>query len=209
MTRISFIWMSAFSSEVPAGAPRPRRLQLTRIALVAALGLAGALPVYPADEDQAPAHPADYTLGPGDRIRVTVFGHEDMSGEFTISETGTVSMPLAGTLAFGGLALADAERIVVEALKPDYLLNPQVGIEVLEYRPFYIIGEVNNPGSYPYVNGMTVNEAVALAGGFTYRARKNRVTVIRASDATRAERSIPSTGSVLPGDIVKVLERFF
>lgn len=207
MTRISSFWMSALNSEVPAGASRPRRLQLPRIALAAALGLACALPAHPADED--PAEAPLYALGPGDRIRVTVFGHEDMSGEFTISEAGTVSLPLAGTVAFGGLALADAERVVAEALKPDYLLNPQVGIEVLEYRPFYIIGEVNRPGSYPYVNGMTVNEAVALAGGFTHRARKNRFTVIRASDATRAERSIPATGSVLPGDIVKVLERFF
>ena len=153
--------------------------------------------------------PAITRLARGDRVRITVFGHEDLSGEFTISETGAVSLPLAGTLAFGGVALAEAEQIVVEALRPDYLLDPQVSIEILEYRPFYIIGEVNDPGSYPYVHGMTVNEAVALGGGFTYRARKNRVVVIRAADATRTETSIPVTDAVLPGDIVRVLERIF
>lgn len=155
----------------------------------------------------APA--ADYRLGAGDRIRVTVFGHEDLSGEFTISETGTVSLPLAGTLAIGSFDVDQAERTVVQALKPDYLLDPGVSIEVVEYRPFYIIGEVNEPGAYAYIAGMTVNEAVALAGGFTYRARKSQVTVIRASNRGRAERSIPATDPVLPGDVVKVLERLF
>lgn len=160
--------------------------------------------------DASGAEPAvDYRLGSGDRIRLTVFGHDDLSGEFTISETGTVSLPLVGTLNFQGVALDDAERTVVEALQPDYLRNPRVSIEVVEYRPFYIIGEVNEPGAYSYVNGMTVNEAVALAGGFTYRARKSNVVVIRATDAGRDERSMPVTGTVQPGDVVKVLERMF
>ena len=187
--------------------PARRRPALVRLLLtLSVLALASAAaetPVTPA------VTASDYRLGPGDRIRVTVFGHEDLSGEFTISETGTVALPLAGTLAFGGVALDDAARKVVEALAPDYLLNPRVGIEVVEYRPFYIIGEVNDPGAYPYVSGMTVNEAVALAGGFTYRARTSSVVVIRATDAARGERSIPATDAVLPGDVVKVLERMF
>ena len=203
--------MYASASEIPpvaVSASGPARIRRGRAAF-AAVCFACILSVHPEAGAQAPAQPDDYTLGPGDRIRVTVFGHEDLSGEFTISETGTVSLPLAGTLVFGDAALADAERIVVEALKPDYLLNPRVSIEVMDYRPFYIIGEVNDPGAYPYVNGMTVNEAVALGGGFTYRARKNRVAVIRASDDTRAEISIPVTEAVLPGDVVRVLERIF
>lgn len=151
----------------------------------------------------------DYRLGAGDHIRVTVFGHEDLSGEFTISETGTVALPLAGTLAFGGLRVDEAERAAVAALKPDYLRNPRVSIEVVKYRPFYIIGEVNEPGAYTYIAGMTVNEAVALAGGFTYRARETHVNVIRATDPKRTEQSIPATDPVLPGDVVKVLERLF
>ena len=155
------------------------------------------------------AEQMEYRFGTGDEIRITVFGHEDLSGEFTISETGTVSLPLAGSLNLGGLSIRQAEQEVVGALKPDYLLNPRVGIEVLNYRPFYILGEVREPGSYPYVNGMTVTEAVALGGGFTYRAKKEKFVIIRASDATRRERPASITDVVLPGDVIKVLERFF
>ena len=157
----------------------------------------------------SPARGVEYTFGTGDQLRITVFGHEDLSGEFTVSETGEVSLPLAGSLALGGLTVRRAEAAIVDALKPDYLLNPRVSIEVLNYRPFYILGEVNEPGSYPYVNGMTVTEAVALGGGFTHRARKERMVVIRASDPSRAERQLSVTDAVLPGDVVKVQERFF
>ncbi len=151
----------------------------------------------------------EYQLGAGDRLKVTVFGHEDLSGEFTISETGTASLPLVGVLGLGGLTVRESEQAILDALKPDYLLNPRVGVEVLNYRPFYILGEVNNPGSYPYVNGMTVNEAVAIGGGFTYRAKKTEMVVIRASDAEKSEQPVSVTSTVLPGDVVKVLERFF
>lgn len=197
--------------ETPEFSSRTRRGSI-RAACLAALGvvfwLMGAETVgsQEALEGLLPSH---YALGAGDRIRITVFGHEDLSGEFTIGESGAVSVPLAGALQLDGIALVDAERLVMEALKPDYLLNPRVSIEVLDYRPFYIIGEVNNPGAYPYVYGMTVTEAVALGGGFTYRARKNRVAVIRASDPARAEISIEVTDAVLPGDVVRVLERVF
>ena len=179
---------------------RPDRAPAT--CLIALLGfLAGAAPDA--------AGQAQYTFGTGDQIRLTVFGHEDLSGKFTISETGEISLPLAGSLHLGGLTIRQAEQKVVDALKPDYLVNPRVGIEVLNYRPFYIIGEVNAPGSYPYVNGMSVTEAVALGGGFTHRAKKERMVIIRASDPARTEQPIPVTGAVLPGDVVKVLERFF
>ena len=155
------------------------------------------------------AEQTEYRFGTGDEIKITVFGHEDISGEFTISETGTISLPLAGGLELGGLTIRQAEQKVVNALKPDYLLNPKVGIEVLNYRPFYILGEVKEPGSYPYVNGITVMEAVALGGGFTYRARKERFVIIRGSDPAKAERPASINGIVLPGDVVKVLERLF
>ena len=157
----------------------------------------------------SPARAAEYAFGTGDQLRITVFGHEDLSGEFTISETGDVSLPLVGSLSLGGLGIRQAEAAIVDALKPDYLVNPRVSIEVLNYRPFYILGEVKEPGSYPYVNGMTVTEAVALGGGFTYRAKKERMIIVRASDPTRTERPVSVTDAVLPGDVVKVLERFF
>ena len=157
----------------------------------------------------SPAGEAEYAFGTGDKLRITVFGHEDLSGEFTISETGEVSLPLVGSLSLGGLGIRQAEAAIVDALKPDYLLSPRVSIEVLNYRPFYILGEVKEPGSYPYVNGMTVTEAVALGGGFTYRAKKKSMVIVRASDPTRTERPVSVTDVVLPGDVVKVLERFF
>ncbi len=151
----------------------------------------------------------EYRLGVGDRLKVTVFGHEDLSGEFAVSETGIASLPLVGGLTLGGLTVRQAERAILDALKPDYLLNPRVGVEILNYRPFYILGEVNDPGSYPYVNGMTVNEAVAIGGGFTHRAKKTQMVVIRASDADKSEQPVAVTDPVLPGDVIKVLERFF
>ena len=156
-----------------------------------------------------PAKGGEYALGTGDRVQITVFGHEDLSSEVTISETGTVSLPLAGSLSLTGLTVHQAEQAVVDVLKPDYLLNPKVSVEVLNYRPFYILGEVQEPGAYPYVTGMTVTEAVALGGGFTYRARKERMVIIRATDPARTEQSISDSDAVLPGDVVKVLERFF
>ena len=173
------------------------------LCMIAALAPSGAAETAVAEDA------VDYVLGHGDRIRITVFGHDDLTGEFQLSETGTVSLPLAGVLDLDGVTPGEAQRIVVDALKPDYLVDPRVSIQVLEYRPFYIIGEVNNPGAYPYVNGMTVIEAVALGGGFSYRARRNRVLVIRATDETRAEREISANDKVLPGDVVRVQERLF
>ena len=153
--------------------------------------------------------PLGYTLGTGDHVRVTVFGEPDLSGDFEIDATGKISMPLVGDIKVGGLRLRDAEATIAQALSQGYLANPRVNVEVLNYRPFYIIGEVKTPGSYPYVNGMSVLTAVALAGGYTYRARENRVVITHANDPQRRE--VPATPDtpVLPGDIIRVPERFF
>ncbi len=186
----------------------PANRRCFSIAAVICIAMAYSFEAIATDQTPSEAPASEYVLGHGDRIRVTVFGHEDLSGEFLVSENGTIAMPLVGVLDFSGATVSEAQEMVVEALKPDYLLNPRVSVEVLEYRPFYIIGEVNNPGPYPYVSGMTVREAVALGGGFTYRARTNRVMIIRATDDTRAERPIPVTDEVLPGDVVRVTERF-
>ena len=149
-----------------------------------------------------------YRLGSGDELRVTVFNQEDLSGTFVISGDGTISMPLIGQVQAGGKALAELEEAIEDELKPDYLRNPSVSIEVLNYRPFYILGEVNQPGSYPYVAGMRVANAVALAGGYTERASKSRVRIERDGFPDSQIRADNRT-SVLPGDIVRVPERFF
>jgi protein involved in polysaccharide export with SLBB domain len=152
---------------------------------------------------------AGYKLGPGDQVRVTVFRHEDLSGEFEIDGEGFFALPLVGEIMTAGLTARQLENEVEIRLKSGgYLVNPQVSIEVMNYRPFYIIGEVNNPGSYQYVNGMTVINAVALAGGFSYRAAQNDIVISRGGSNGPQIEALPDT-AVLPGDIIEVPERFF
>ncbi len=151
----------------------------------------------------------DYKLGSGDRVRVTVFGHEDLSGEFEVDGSGNVSLPLIRNVTAHGLTVSELEQTIIDRLKPDYLKDPSVSVDVLNYRPFYIYGEVNQPGSYAYVNGMTVVKAIAMAGGFTYRAKKSRVEIIRANDASKTPQEAGRDTLVLPGDVIEVPERFF
>jgi protein involved in polysaccharide export with SLBB domain len=152
---------------------------------------------------------AGYQLGPGDQVRVTVFRHEDLSGEFEVDGEGFFAMPLVGEIMTAGLNARQLENeIEIRLQSGGYLVDPQVSIEVLNYRPFYIIGEVNNPGSYQYVNGMTVINAVALAGGFSYRADQDDVVISRGGSNGPQIEALPDT-AVLPGDIIEVPERFF
>jgi protein involved in polysaccharide export with SLBB domain len=152
---------------------------------------------------------AGYRLGPGDQIKVTVFRHEDLSGEFELDGEGFFALPLVGEIKAGGKVARELEGDIETAFKDGgYLVSPQVGLEVLNYRPFYILGEVNQPGSYPYVNGMTIINAVALAGGYTYRASQGGISVQRGGSSGKKLSAGPTT-QVLPGDIISVPERFF
>ena len=153
---------------------------------------------------------AGYRLGPGERVRLTVFRHADLSGEFQLDGEGFLALPLVGEILGAGLTARELESAIESRLKEGgYLVNPQVSLEVLNYRPFYIIGEVNNPGSYQYVNGMTVINAVALAGGFTYRADQDDIIITRGGSEGRKIDDVKIDTPVLPGDIVEVTERFF
>jgi polysaccharide export outer membrane protein len=174
------------------------------------LGAAFVCFLWMASAAYAPASAADtdYVLGPGDEIRVTVYGHEDLSGEFQVDGTGHVSLPLIRTVEAAGLTVAALEQVITDRLSPEYLKNPSVSVDVLNYRPFYIIGEVKEPGSYAFVSGMTVWNAVAMAGGFTYRARKSRVEIRRGGEGSSWQDAKPDT-PVMPGDVIKVPERFF
>lgn len=152
---------------------------------------------------------AGYRLGAGDQVRVTVFRHEDLSGEFQLDGEGFFALPLVGEVKGGGKTVRDLEVDIEDSFRDGgYLVNPQVSLEVLNYRPFYILGEVNQPGSYPYVNGMTVINAVALAGGYTYRASQGSITVQRGG-SNSDKVGVGPTSQVLPGDIITVPERFF
>lgn len=160
------------------------------------------------DQSALPLDESDYEFGSGDLLRIIVFGHEDLSGEYRVSASGKISLPLVGDVKAKGLTPGELERAVIAKLQPDYLVNPRVAVEVLEARPFYILGEVNNPGGYPYVPGMTVLNAVALAGGFTYRADEDEAYIRRGGpDAEEVEVDIRAP--VQPGDIVRIDERFF
>lgn len=151
----------------------------------------------------------DYRLGAGDQLRVTVFGEPDLSGDFEVSGAGEVSMPLVGTVSVEGMTVREFQDDVERRLGNGYLNNPRVSAEVTNYRPYYILGEVNQPGEYPYSNGLTVMNAVATAQGFTYRANK-RVVFIRAA-GREEERKVELTSStpVRPGDTIRIGERIF
>ncbi len=151
----------------------------------------------------------EYVLGTGDEIQLTVYGEEDLSGKYLIGSTGVVALPLIGNVDAANKTISDFEQAVKEKLGHGYIKNAKVNAQVINYRPFFILGEVAKPGSYPYVNGMGVLNAVALAGGYTYRADKSDIHIVRANDPTKKEQEIGEDGTVLPGDIIKVPERFF
>ncbi len=155
----------------------------------------------------AAAAPA-YKLGAGDKLRVIVYGEQDLSGEFDVTGTGRVSLPLIGQVQATGLTLEEFEQEIAGKLEQGYLTNPKVSAEVLNYRPFYIIGEVEKPGQYPYASDMTVLNAVAVAGGFTYRANTDSVYITR-GDGAEVQYQASQQVKVLPGDVVRVPERFF
>ncbi|HET6468937.1 MAG TPA: polysaccharide biosynthesis/export family protein, partial [Geminicoccaceae bacterium] len=157
---------------------------------------------------QAELGVSSYTVGPNDRIKVSVFNHPDLSGEFQLDGAGNFAMPLVGEVQANGLTTRQLEDKLRVMLVEGYLVEPRVGVEVLSYRPFYILGEVRSPGSYPYVNGMTVLNAVALAGGFTYRANQNNIVLQRGGTSAQAY-SVSGTTPILPGDVIEVNERFF
>ena len=150
----------------------------------------------------------DYSLGSGDKLRVIVFGEENLSGEFDIGGSGTVALPLIGQVPAKGRTLSEFEDAVEARLRDGYLTNPRVSVEVLNYRPFYIYGEIASAGQYPYTSDMTILNAVAVAGGYTYRANTDRVYITRGDGA---EVAYPASQAVkvLPGDIVRIPERFF
>lgn len=150
-----------------------------------------------------------YKLGPGDKVRVTVFNEKDLSGDFDVNDQGEIALPLIGQVKVLGHSISEVESTITQRYANDYLVNPKINVEVLNYRPFFILGEVKTPGSYPYVNGMTVVNAVALAGGYTPRADKAHTLIKRADNPAAGEKPAGEDAIVLPGDVIRVPERFF
>ncbi len=184
--------------------------------VVAALGVVTALLLAPslavAAESDAVAVVRtipEYRMGSGDKIRVITFGEEALTGEFSIGGSGMVSLPLIGEVKAAGLSVPEFQSQVETKLKEGYLKEPRVSVEVLNYRPFYILGEVEKPDTYPYTNGLTVVNAVATAGGFTYRANTKKVYIKRSDSSVEQEFPLSTSTLVAPGDTIRVGERFF
>lgn len=183
---------------------------------VLCLGLATACqsaPVSPSSTTLPTAagetYDGDYRLGPADQLRVTVFGHEDLSNQYTVASNGTISFPLIGDIDAAGLTVAEFQRVTEARLSEGFLKSPRVTAEIMTFRPFYILGEVSRAGEYPYTNRLTVLNAIATAGGFTHRANR-RVVAIKGFEDTQERRvELTPTTFVQPGDTIRVLERFF
>lgn len=189
----------------------PTGLRFLCLSLAAAVlaGCAGA-PLPPGSAEFNSSVGQEYTLGPGDRVRISVFGEEELSGEFLVSNRGTVAMPLVGEVKAGGLTLTSFNSTVEERLvATDLFRSPRVSTDVLAYRPFYILGEVTEPGQYPYAVGMTITKAVATAGGFTYRANANVVFVTREGGTREIPLQVTAASWIGPGDTIRVSERNF
>jgi len=150
-----------------------------------------------------------YRLDTGDVLRVIVFGEEDLSGEFQIDGEGNVALPLIGQVLAGGRTVPEFQDAIAVSLRDGYLNDPKVSVEVLNFRPYYILGEVNAGGEFPFQTGMTVLNAVAIAGGFTYRANKDRIAIVHKGSSVPVSYRLNSELRVLPGDIITIEERIF
>lgn len=149
-----------------------------------------------------------YRLGIGDKLKIVVFGEENLSGQYEVNALGQVSMPLIGEIEAQGKPITLFRDTLARRLGDGYLKSPRVTIEVLNYRPIYVHGEVKNGGEFAYKNGLKIRDAIALAGGFTYRANERFVSIVREGEG---EADVPLTSNVvvLPGDNIRVPERFF
>jgi len=184
------------------------------LSLALATVLSGCTSGLSLPDEMAPTsivNPAEgYLLEPGNRIRVTVFGEDGLTGEYSVDPVGNVSFPLIGNVPGAGVTSAALAVRVQETLRAKGLMrDPRVNVEVVTFRPFYVLGEVRQPGEFPYTTGMTVLGGVARAGGYDYRAREGEVILVRVVNGERLQYKATELTPLLPGDIVRVLERKF
>ncbi len=150
-----------------------------------------------------------YRLGVGDKIKLTIFGEADMSGTYEVNAVGNVPVSLIGEVPAKGRGIAEFREAVRQKLSEGYLTNPKVSVEVVNFRPIYIHGEVRSGGEFPYKNGLKLRDAIALAGGYTYRANETHVVLVREGSPGQVKLALPADIDVLPGDNIRVPERFF
>lgn len=158
----------------------------------------------------AEAPPGPYRLGAGDEIRVTVFGLDAANNSYMVGDAGTISVALLGPVAVAGQTVPEVEATLAAALREKELIRaPSVNVQIQKYRPFFILGEVQKPGQYPYVPGMSVLTAVSIAGGFTFRAASDKAEIVRNQDGRVSKGRAKPESLVLPGDTIKISEAWF
>src|SRR6195256_6106601 len=199
-----------------------RLIRVAGLSFLFILSLSGAITSWPANalaqaanaltQQAQPLSPASaaesYVLGPNDRVRLKVYGEPDIAGEYEVDNNGNVSIPLAGHIRAAGLTTRQLERSIASALSKGIVRDPRVNVEIALYRPYYILGEVKKSGEYPYRLGLTVMDAVASAGGFTYRANENKVYLRRSGGAEEIY-ALDAPVPVFPGDNIRIPERYF
>ncbi|OJU08240.1 MAG: hypothetical protein BGN85_14525 [Alphaproteobacteria bacterium 64-11] len=169
----------------------------------------GAITGSPEAVAQADAAARNYRLAAGDKVHVAVFNEDNLSGDYTIGPGGRITLPLAGPVTAAGLTVPQLQVAVVKTLANGFVQNPSVTVTAMDLRPYYILGEVNKPGKYDYAPDLTVMQAVATAEGFTYRADSAAVYIRHKSDPSEKEVSLDATTAVLPGDTIRVAQRYF
>ena len=179
------------------------------IVLAIGIGITGCSTLGSRDARFAAAYQEPYRLDTGDRLRVIVFGQENLTNSYTVDPEGQIAFPLIGQVPVRGLTLDEFDHSVTSRLRSGYLRDPNVTVEIAAYRPFFILGEVGASGQYPYVDDITAREAIAIAGGFTPRARRGKVRISRQINGHIVEEVVPIDAPILPGDTVTVLERWF
>jgi|CXWL01.1.fsa_nt_gi polysaccharide export outer membrane protein len=183
-----------------------RRSALRALTLSLVVGLLGACATSGGAVELE--QPSEYRLGPGDQLRITVFGEAELTGLFQVGSQGVIAYPLVGDVQGQGLTVIEFTERLQTALQA-FIRQPNVSVEVANYRPFFILGEVQRPGTYPYSANLTVQNAVATAGGFTYRANRGRVYIRHANEPAEHAYPLTITTPVLPGDTVRIGERLF
>ncbi|CAM2897377.1 hypothetical protein PAT01_00370 [Pseudoalteromonas atlantica] len=150
----------------------------------------------------------NYVLGAGDKVEIKVFGEPDLTVTALLGNSGEVNYPFLGKVTLSGLNTSEVEHVIAKGLRPNYLVNPNVYVQVIQYRPFYIHGEVKNPGAYPYQPAMTVNQAIALAGGLTERASVDKIFIFK--EQTKQQQQKGNLNSqIAAGDTIKIEQRLF
>lgn len=189
---------------------RTARAALALLAAAAAFGCADGsnLPPPSFATNTGPGLERAYRLEIGDKVKLAVFNEDNLSGEFEVSGTGNIPVPLIGDVRARGRTLQQIRETIRRELANGYVRNPRVTLEVTNYRPFFVHGEVKTGGQFDYRANLSFNDAIAMAGGFTYRAEKGYLVLSR-NGGTPVRLDLPSSIVVLPGDNIRVTERFF